>query len=63
MTIKYVYFTKARIIFDDLFTLKVIDSLDKIVEVANHYMHEYGFYKANINDDDTGADLVNITNS
>lgn len=62
MTVKYVYFTNAIVTFDDLFSFEMTESLDKIIEVASHYMHEYGFYKATINDKDTGADLVTIDN-
>lgn len=63
MTVKYVYRTNAIVTFDDLFTFRMTESLDKIVEVVSHYMHEYGFYKAIINDNDTKAILVSITDS
>lgn len=63
MNVKYVYFTNAVVTFDDLFVFRMTDSLDKIVEVASHYMQEYGFYKATIINDDTKAALASITDS
>lgn len=56
--IQYTYTTKAILIFDDEFEIKMTDSFDKIVNKIEWASDEYGFTRADVIDEDTGEILL-----